>query len=61
MKTHYANGLLTLTLLTHPVAADQPMLGKAAPEFRLMDLEGKTLSLGELRGKFVVLHFGASW
>ena len=28
MKMHYANGLLTLTLLTHPVAADQPMLGK---------------------------------
>lgn len=63
MKTVRAIGLLVLALplLTAGVAAEQPMLGKAAPEFRLQDLEGRTLSLVDLRGKLVVLHFGASW
>lgn len=39
----------------------QPMLGEPAPPFRLRGLDGKTLALGGLRGKFVVLHFGAGW
>jgi hypothetical protein len=37
------------------------LLGRAAPSFRLNDLEGRTVSLEALRGRFVVLHFGASW
>ena len=41
--------------------AKHPMLGEAAPAFRLRDLAGRSLSLGDLRGKLVVLHFGASW
>jgi len=42
--------------------ARQPMLGEPAPTFRLQDLlSGKTISLEDLRGRFVVLHFGASW
>ncbi len=61
MKTPHGSWLVALTLLTATVAADQPMLGQAAPAFRLKDLEGKTLSLADLRGKLVVLHFGASW
>lgn len=56
-----ASCLVALTLLTTSVAADQPMLGQPAPPFRLKDLDGKTLSLADLRGKLVVLHFGASW
>ncbi len=39
----------------------QPMVGEPAPAFRLQTLEGKTLALADLRGKFVVLHFGAGW
>jgi hypothetical protein len=37
------------------------LLGRAAPSFRLNDLEGRAVSLEGLRGRFVVLHFGASW
>ena len=42
-------------------AADQPMIGQPAPGFDLRALDGEALSLTDLRGKFVVLHFGAGW
>lgn len=32
-----------------------------APEFRLMDLNGRRLALHEFRGKGVLLYFWASW
>ncbi|MGE0454602.1 MAG: TlpA family protein disulfide reductase [Vicinamibacteria bacterium] len=50
-------------LLAAPRVSAQapPLLGQPAPPFRLADLEGRTLSLGDLRGRLVVLHFGASW
>lgn len=38
-----------------------PMLGQAAPPFELRDVRGGTVSLASLRGRFLVLHFGASW
>ena len=39
----------------------QPMIDSPAPAFVLKSLDGKTVSLQEQRGKFVVLHFAASW
>ena len=42
-------------------AQTPPLLGQPAPLFSLADIEGRTLSLGDLRGRLVVLHFGASW
>ncbi len=44
-----------------PGAPGQPMLGEPAPLFRLNDLKGKIVSLEALRGRIIVLHFGASW
>ena len=43
------------------MAAEQPMIGFEAPAFDLPTLDGGSLSLADLRGKFVVLHFGAGW
>ena len=34
---------------------------KPAPLFTLPDLDGKPVSLGELRGKLVLLFFWATW
>lgn len=39
----------------------QPMIGQTAPLFELKDLTGKTYSLAEMKGKFVVIHFATTW
>ena len=35
--------------------------GDRAPEFRLQALDGRTVSLVDLRGKVVMVHFWATW
>ena len=37
------------------------IVGKAAPDFTLKTLDGKTLHLADLKGKAVVLNFWATW
>lgn len=37
--------------------ADTPKVGQPAPDFRLPDQNGKTHSLGDYRGKWLVLYF----
>lgn len=45
-----------------PVTAmEHPMIGEEAPAYDLPTLEGGNLSSAYLRGKYVVLHFGAGW
>lgn len=36
-------------------------IGERAPEFTLKDLNGKTISLSDFKGKRVLLNFWASW
>jgi cytochrome oxidase Cu insertion factor (SCO1/SenC/PrrC family) len=38
-----------------------PWIGEAAPDFDLETVGGDSLRLRDLRGKLIVLHFGASW
>jgi thioredoxin-dependent peroxiredoxin len=51
--------LALLLLVVHPVAkaADTPSVGGMAPDFTLSSQEGKTVSLHDFRGKWVVLYF----
>lgn len=64
-KTPLAAALALVLISSGWSAAEDPaasMLGQPAPSFRLTDvLSGKTFSLEDLRGRTVVLHFGASW
>ena len=36
-------------------------VGDRAPELRLQSIDGKTVSLADLRGKVVLVHFWATW
>jgi peroxiredoxin len=37
------------------------MIGKPAPDFHLTDMDGKSVSLSDFRGKAVILNFWATW
>ncbi|HBP87043.1 MAG TPA: thiol-disulfide oxidoreductase ResA [Nitrospiraceae bacterium] len=41
--------------------ASRPSTGSLAPDFRLMDLHGKAVSLSDFKGKVVLLNFWATW
>jgi peroxiredoxin len=53
-----ASGIL-LTGCSTPVEA--PEIGKAAPGFRLTDIDGQSISLSDFRGEPVLLNFWATW
>ncbi len=40
---------------------NRPTIGAPAEEFKLIDLEGKWLSLADYKGKVVLLNFWATW
>jgi peroxiredoxin len=40
---------------------DAPKVGRPAPEFTLLDLDGRPLRLSDLRGKTIVMNFWATW
>ncbi len=44
-----------------PKRIPSPLVGREAPDFTISLLEGKKLSLRDLKGKIVVVNFWASW
>lgn len=39
----------------------RPTIGSQAPEFRLLDMNGRPVALSDLKGKVVLLNFWATW
>jgi len=61
MKFPFLLPILSTLISFAQAQTGQPMMGFAAPAFELKSLEGKTISLADLKGKYVVLHFAATW
>jgi cytochrome c biogenesis protein CcmG/thiol:disulfide interchange protein DsbE len=52
---------LALSFRFDPRTIESPLIGKPAPAFSLVDLDGTRISLEGLRGRPVVLNFWATW
>lgn len=53
--------LLSSSLLLNAQEEPHPMQGQPAPSFTLKDLNGKTWSLDNFKGKFLLIHFATTW
>lgn len=54
-------GLLATRKPASDVVADSPILGLAAPPVEGPGLVGETVRLGDLRGRYVLVNFFATW
>lgn len=57
MKTKLLLGLLTSLVSTALFAADSPPVGSTAPDISATDSKGKTQTLSQYKGKYVVLEW----
>jgi peroxiredoxin len=57
MKMKIALTVITSLIAAAAYAFDPPPVGSAAPDFSLTDAKGKTHSLSEYKGKYVVLEW----
>src|SRR5438094_4881842 len=57
MKTKTILTIITALMATAVFAFDPPPVGSAAPDFSLTDASGKTHSLSQYKGKYVVLEW----
>ena len=57
MKTKLLTALLAIAASTALFAADSPAVGTTAPDFSLTDSKGKTQSVSQYKGKYVVLEW----
>src|SRR2546423_13578550 len=57
MKTILPTALSTIAASTALFAADSPAVGTNAPDFSLTDSKGKTQSVSQYKGKYVVLEW----
>jgi peroxiredoxin len=64
MKTIFRFLILVVVFFSSTVLiaqSEQPMIGQAAPSFNLPGLDGKTYSLEQFRGQYIVIHLAATW
>ena len=57
MKTKLLLAVFTTVIATALYASDSPPVGSAAPNFSATDSNGKTVSLADYKGKYVVLEW----
>ncbi|HUP85323.1 MAG TPA: TlpA disulfide reductase family protein [Acidimicrobiales bacterium] len=54
-------GVLATRKSAEQAASDSPLLGKPAPEVIGPGMDGSTIRLSQLRGRYVLVNFFASW
>lgn len=59
--TQYNQMMMEKDKPASPARASAPTVGSMAPEFTMNDTEGKPFSLSQLKGKYVLIDFWASW
>jgi thiol-disulfide isomerase/thioredoxin len=52
---------LVAVLAAQPARAERPVVGQPAPNFEITTVDGRKLSLSDLKGEVVVLNFWATW
>lgn len=60
LQTQFNQMLETQAQAKQPVS-NKPTIGKLAPDFTMNDTDGKPFSLSQLKGKYVLVDFWASW
>ena len=53
--------MLNAVLLIVSCSSPAPQVGKQAPDFQLLNLEGRSISLSDFQGKPILLNFWATW
>jgi len=67
MKVNFLTvSLIMLTLFIQPIQANDMLMdpmpaANPAPDFNLMGMDGETHTLEDLKGKFVLVNFWATW
>ena len=67
MKSNFLTvSLIMLTLYIQPIQANDMLMdpmpaANPAPDFNLMGMDGETHTLDDLKGKFVLVNFWATW
>ena len=67
MKSNFLTvSLIILTLFNQPIQANDMLMdpmpaANPAPDFNLMGMDGETHTLEDLKGKFVLVNFWATW
>ena len=67
MKRNFLTvSLIMLTLFIQPIQANDMLMdpmpaANPAPDFNLMGMDGETHTLEDLKGKFVLVNFWATW
>jgi peroxiredoxin len=57
----YVKSQITPQTQTQPRPKSNPSVGDMAPELTMNDVDGNPFSLSQLRGKYVLVDFWASW
>jgi thiol-disulfide isomerase/thioredoxin len=61
LKVFAALAFIAATAVAAPTLAKPPVVGKPAPDFSAVMLDGKRLTLADFKGQVLIVNFWATW